>query len=281
MNKGLVVADYAIGDIQGCYQQLLQLLDKINFDTHNDRLWLVGDLVNRGPQSLDVLRFVQLLAITPVITLGNHDLHLLARAFGRIKVKQHDDSLDDILSAPDGLTLCHFLRKQKVLHHDKELNVVMTHAGIAPCWDLDKAKLLARELEKLLQGDDYLSFFDSMYGNLPDIWSDDLTGCDRLRLITNYFTRMRFCYPDGRLNLSYKGTIANAPKPLIPWFKVPNRKRLTQDVVFGHWAALQGQVDVSHLHAIDTGCLWGGDLTALRLQDKKRFTVAGLPVYDT
>lgn len=270
------MSDYAIGDLQGCYEPLQRLLELIDFDDKTDRLWFVGDLVNRGPESLDVLRFIHSLPISPVITLGNHDLHLLGSLFGEQPWKGRDDTIQAVLNAPDGENLGHWLRKQAILHYSPELNVVMCHAGIAPMWDLEQARRLAQELEHVLAGDNYKEFLNHMYGNHPDIWSDDLIGLDRLRVITNYFTRMRFCDSQGRLELGYKGTIDKAPANLYPWYNVPLRKKITADIVFGHWAALRGMSPNPKIHAIDTGCLWGGPLTALRLQDRQRFSVSGL-----
>lgn len=268
--------DYAIGDIQGCYDPLLRLLDHIQFNERSDRLWFVGDLVNRGPQSLAVLRFVKNLPLAPYVTLGNHDLHLLSRLFTDSPRQNQDDTLDDILAAPDRDDLGHWLRHQSILHHEEPLNVVMCHAGIAPVWDLTQAKQLAGELEQVLSGPDFREFLAHMYGNSPDRWSDDLRGMERLRLITNYCTRMRFCDAQGRLLLHHKGTIAATSTEMLPWFAVPNRRVVEADIVFGHWAALQGHSPHPSIHAIDTGCLWGGALTALRLQDKRRFSVPGL-----
>jgi len=270
------VSDYAIGDVQGCYEPLQRLLELIDFDEKTDRLWFVGDLVNRGPESLAVLRFVKALAITPIITLGNHDLHLLGSLFGEEPWKGHDDTVEAILKASDAEDIGHWLRTQSILHYSPEFNVVMCHAGIAPLWDLAQAQSLAQELEKALSGDNYKEFLNHMYGNNPDMWSDELAGLDRLRIITNYFTRMRFCDAQGRLELGYKGTIAKAPANLYPWYNVPQRKAIEADIVFGHWAALMGVNPNPEIHAIDTGCLWGGLLTALRLQDKQRFSVLGL-----
>lgn len=270
------MADYAIGDLQGCYQQFMSLLERIQFNPADDRLWLVGDLVNRGPDSLLVLRFLKHLPKPPRITLGNHDFHLLSRLFTDNGWRSADDTLDEILKAPDRDELGHWLRQQPVLYYDQQLNVVMSHAGIAPVWDLPKALLCARELEETLRGECFFEFLTHMYGNQPNDWSDDLQGIDRLRAICNYFTRMRFCDRRGRLDFTYKGTIADAPQHLIPWYDVPQRKPIPADMVFGHWAALSGQSAHPHLYAIDTGCLWGGRLTALRLQDKKRFTVPGV-----
>ncbi|MFC3908348.1 symmetrical bis(5'-nucleosyl)-tetraphosphatase [Legionella dresdenensis] len=269
--------DYAIGDIQGCYTPLLKLLDKIAFNDRQDRLWLVGDLVNRGPQSLEVLRFVMNLPVPARITLGNHDLHLLHKIFIKQGGRNNkDDTLDAILQADDCEEIGHWLRKQSLLYHDSELNAVMVHAGIAPVWDLAQAKNCARELEAVLSGEQYKDFLANMYGNEPVCWSDGLTGYERLRLITNFFTRMRFCDAQGCFSAGFKGSLQQAPADLMPWYEVPERKALSEDIIFGHWAALMGQCPVPNIHAIDTGCLWGGKLTALRLQDKRRFSVDGL-----
>lgn len=272
------MADYAIGDIQGCYEPLMRLLDHIQFNEREDRLWFVGDLVNRGPQSLAVLRFIKNLPLSPRITLGNHDLHLLASLFGGRPWKGHDDTIHEIIHAADGEELGHWLRKQTIIYYDSELNYVLCHAGIAPIWDLEQALVCGGELEQALAGDNYVEFLKEMYGNVPNNWSEELQGIDRLRLITNYFTRMRFCSQDGSLELSYKGGITKAPNYLFPWFLVPMRKEIEADILFGHWAALMGNCPHPRIHALDTGCLWGGQLTALRLQDKQRFSVAGVQI---
>lgn len=267
--------DYAIGDVQGCYEPLQRLLECIDFSETVDRLWFVGDLVNRGPESLAVLRFISSLPITPRVTLGNHDLHLLGSLFGGQPWKGHDDTLQEVMKASDGEELGHWLRKQSILCYSSELNVVMCHAGISPLWDLPLAKSLAKELETVLSGEHYREFLSQMYGNKPDIWSNELEGVERLRVIVNYFTRMRFCDAEGKLELSYKGTIAKAPANIYPWYEVPHRKEIEADIVFGHWAALMGVCPNPKVHALDTGCFWGGQLTALRLQDKQRFSVQG------
>lgn len=269
------MSDYAIGDVQGCYDPLQRLLEHIKFNEKEDRLWFVGDLVNRGPQSLAVLRFIKNLPLPARICLGNHDLHLLAKLFAESPRKNQDDTLHEILRAEDAEELGHWLRKQKMLHHEAQLNVVICHAGIAPSWDLILAKNCAHEVETVLAGDEYSSFLAQIYGNEPDLWAADLRGIARLRLIVNYFTRMRFCDKEGRLILSYKGTLAEAPANLVPWYEVPNRKPITADIVFGHWAALQGYSPNPNIYAIDTGCLWGGQLSCLRLQDRQRFSVSG------
>lgn len=266
------MVDYAIGDVQGCYGPLQRLLDHLQFNEHSDRLWFVGDLVNRGPESLAVLRFIKQLPIKPIITLGNHDLHLLGQLFGDHPRQNSDDTLDDIIKAPDAEELGHWLRHQSILYHDSALNIVMCHAGIAPVWTLSQAKAHALELEAILHSEHYRDYLNTMYGNEPNHWSDDLTGRARWRLMCNYFTRMRFCNDQGDLVLTYKGTIEKAPSSLYPWYNVPGRKEIEADIVFGHWAALRGQCPHPRIHALDTGCFWGGALTALRLQDKMRFS---------
>ncbi|PJD92455.1 MAG: diadenosine tetraphosphatase [Legionella sp.] len=267
------MADYAIGDVQGCFESLQYLLEVIHFDAHRDRLWFVGDLVNRGPKSLDVLRFVSQLSTKPYLSLGNHDLHLLSLVATDRRAKSSDPTLEQILIAPDCHELCDWLRRQPLLCFDSDLNVVMTHAGIAPMWTLDRAQAYAQELEAVLQGPQYIEFLQSMYGNTPTRWSPTLTGMTRLRVLCNYFTRMRFCNADGSLEFDHSGSVAQAPTTLYPWYAVPQRLELDVDVVFGHWAALEGHCPHPRIHAIDTGCVWGGTLTALRLQDKQRFSV--------
>lgn len=265
--------DYAIGDIQGCYDGLMRLLEKVDFNDRQDRLWLVGDLVNRGPSSLAVLNFIKELELTPRVTLGNHDLYLMSLIYLQETHPKKKDTLDAILKAPNAHEIGEWLRKQNILYHDETLNIVMSHAGIPPIWDLKQAKQYARELETELQGANYLNFLKNMLGNKPHTWHDDLQGNERLRIICNYFTRMRFCRSDGSLNLKYKGRLDQAPQNIIPWFKVQSRKNITAEIVFGHWASLGGINPSKTIHAIDTGFVWGGAMTALRLQDKKRFKV--------
>ena len=267
------MADYAIGDVQGCFDALQRLLALIDFNEKQDRLWFVGDLVNRGPESLAVLRFIRQLPIKPHITLGNHDLHLLCHLFDFSERHHPDDTLEAILAAPDREELGHWLRNQSILVHDEQLNIVMCHAGIAPSFSLQQAKQCAAELEDKLSGENFREFLGDMYGNEPSEWRDSLTGIARLRFICNAFTRMRFCDAWGRLILTNKGPIENADPSFYPWFAAPNRQDIDVDIVFGHWAALGGKCPNPRIHAIDTGCLWGGSLTALRLQDKRRFAV--------
>lgn len=257
---------YAIGDIQGCYDDLQRLLEKLKFDPGCDKLWFAGDLVNRGPKSLEVLRFVKGLGKRAVTVLGNHDLHLLA-------VWQHthlhfksNDTLQSILDAEDGDVLLHWLRQQPLMHYDKKLDYAMVHAGLPPQWKLKKALKLAAEVEAVLRGDDFHDFLDNMYGNKPNLWDEKLKGWDRLRFIVNCFTRLRYCSAEGKLELKQKGRPGKQEKGDLPWFQVPDRKSRKKRIIFGHWSTL-GLHLADGVRGIDTGCLWGGSLTALRLDD--------------
>jgi bis(5'-nucleosyl)-tetraphosphatase (symmetrical) len=266
------MSTYAIGDIQGCFKPFMALLDLIGFNAQHDTLWLTGDLVNRGPQSLDVLRYAAALADRHQMVLGNHDLHLLAVSCGA-REPHAGDTLQDILAAPDKDELLDWLRHRPMLVQHETLAYVMTHAGLAPSWTLQQAKRLASEVETVLRSKDWRTLFAYMYGNQPDIWSDQLTGEERIRCIINHFTRMRFCDVTGRLDLSSKVSIKNKTEHLIPWFDVQPRLNLDCKIIFGHWAALQGEVDVPNVYALDTGCVWGNQLTAMRLEDGARFAV--------
>jgi bis(5'-nucleosyl)-tetraphosphatase (symmetrical) len=263
---------YAIGDIQGCFAELEKLLAQIHFNPEHDTLWFTGDLVNRGPRSLEVLRFVKSLGEKHIIVLGNHDLHLLAVAYG-VRETHRGDTLEEILNAADKVELIDWLRHRPLLHYDKSTRFVMTHAGLAPSWSLAQARQLAHEVETVLRSDSVTVFFKNMYGNLPDRWDEHLAGMERMRCIINFFTRMRFCYVDGRIDLAYKGEIAGKPQDLIPWFDVPDRVNVNEKIIFGHWAALGGKTDAPNVYPLDTGCVWGNCLTALRLEDEKRFSV--------
>jgi bis(5'-nucleosyl)-tetraphosphatase (symmetrical) len=266
------MATYAIGDIQGCFEPLRRLLQLIAFDAERDTLWSVGDLVNRGPQSLEVLRFFKSFGDKHKVVLGNHDLHLIAVAYG-VREVQHGDTVQEILSAPDRDDLIEWLCQRPLLVYDDALGYVMTHAGLAPMWQLAEAKSIAKEVERVLRGDGRQAFLNNMYGNLPDRWDNQLSGVDRLRCAINYFTRMRFCYSDGRMNLTYKGGIENKPQDLTPWFDVKHRVNANVNIIFGHWAALQGKADMPNIFPLDTGCVWGESLTAMRLEDRKIFSV--------
>ncbi len=263
---------YAIGDVQGCYDALMRLLEHIHFDSSKDTLWFTGDLVNRGPHSLKVLRFVKQLGHRQKIVLGNHDLHLIALAFNARKSLK-EDTLSAILKASDRDELIIWLRHQPLLHHEDDF--LMVHAGLCNQWNLTQAKNYAKEVETLLQSDCVSEFLKNMYGDLPDQWNEKLTSWDRLRCITNYFTRARFCYPDGRLELKEKGTldIVNQKK-LIPWFQLKNSFGKNSKIIFGHWAALGGVTNTPNIYALDTGCVWGYKLTAMRLEDGERFSVS-------
>lgn len=265
------MATYAIGDIQGCFFALEKLLTHIQFNPVKDTLWFAGDLVNRGPQSLETLRFVKALGNKHKVVLGNHDLHLLAVYFGERK-QNRKDTLQDILTAPDCDELIHWLRMQPLLHHDATLGYIMVHAGLCSKWHLQQAKQLAHEVELQLQTDPR-DFLEHMYGDTPDEWRDDLFGADRLRCITNYFTRLRFCYADGRMNLTYKGTITDKPEELIPWFELPNPVAANSKIIFGHWAALNGECNQPDYFALDTGCVWGNCLTGVCLETRENFSV--------
>jgi len=260
------MATYAIGDLQGCYDSLLRLLDKINFDQSDDTLWFAGDLVNRGPDSLSTLRFVKNLGDSAITVLGNHDLHLLAIAAEHKTSK--DTRLLDIINADDASELLNWLRMQPLLHHDTHLNYTLVHAGIYPDWNLSEAQHYAAELETVLQGSDYLEFIINMYGNLPSLWDGNLTGWDRLRFICNAFTRMRYCETEGHLNLTHNGAPGDAPKNTQPWFEVARRKTKNDKILFGHWSTL-GRVTTKNVYALDTGCVWGGELTALRIDTEE------------
>lgn len=255
------MAVYAIGDVQGCFDELQSLLELIDFKPGLDQLWFAGDLVNRGPKSLEVLRFIR--SLNAVSVLGNHDLHLLACAHipGQRKRK---DTLTHILDAPDAAQLLDWLRHQPLLHHDTTLGYTLVHAGLPPQWDLETASACSAEVEQVLRGDGYVEFLNAMYGNKPDVWTPALTGWERLRFITNCFTRLRYCDSGGRLALEEKGPPDSQPKHLKPWFEWNSRKSRNMNILFGHWSTL-GAYDAPGIHALDTGCLWGGQLTALRL----------------
>jgi bis(5'-nucleosyl)-tetraphosphatase (symmetrical) len=262
------MATYAVGDIQGCYDELRRLLDKAGFDPVSDRLWCVGDLVNRGPDSLATLRWVKALGDRAVVVLGNHDLHLIAAALvGERRGKK--DTIDDILAAPDRDELIDWLRHRPLLHHSEKKGFTLVHAGLPPQWDLDQARACAREVEAVLQGPDAKAFLTEMYGDEPERWSDDLTGIERLRFITNCFTRLRWCDAHGRLLLHEKGGLEQPSSPgALPWFEAPGRRSANTRILFGHWSTI-GFLNRQNTWALDSGCVWGGRLTALRVRRKK------------
>jgi len=259
------MALYAIGDVQGCNDELGTLLDALQFSPDCDRLWFVGDLVNRGPDSLAVLRRIRSLGDAATVTLGNHDLHLLAVAFGSAHARS-DDTLSETLAAPDSNALVEWLATRPLLHEDCALNMCMLHAGLAPQWDLKLARQCAREFENALRRDPE-KLFDPLYGDQPDRWDDALDGQERLRFIANCFTRLRYVDADGRLLLRAKGSPKKSQtKSLIPWFEAHQARWRGPRIVFGHWSTL-GFFCNSDVIGLDTGCVWGGTLTALRLDD--------------
>ncbi|RPI16059.1 MAG: symmetrical bis(5'-nucleosyl)-tetraphosphatase [Lysobacterales bacterium] len=258
------MAIYAVGDVQGCGSELESLLHALRFDARSDRLWFVGDLVNRGPRSLEVLRLVRSLGDAAIVVLGNHDLHLLALARGAAEPAEGDESLQGILDAPDREPLLDWLQSRPMLHHDPALDVTMIHAGLPPQWDVVLARRCAAELESALRGDQSGRLFERMYGSRPDLWRDDLEGDDRLRFITNALTRLRACDGAGRLLLKHKGPPSALPAGVYPWFRAPGRRSTGRRIVCGHWSAL-GYLDEDGVLALDTGCVWGGSLTARRI----------------
>lgn len=265
------MSTYAIGDVQGCRESLECLLDTISFKPGRDELLFAGDLVARGPDSLGTLRMIYDLRDHCRVVLGNHDLHLLALAHGR-EPKRKDHDLVPILHAADGWTLLDWLRQQPLLIDLPAFNAVMTHAGIPPLWTLEQARSRAAEISAVLRSSDRQSYFDHMYGNEPAGWDDALEGPARWRVITNHFTRMRFVNMAGELELSVKGETHKAPKGFMPWFEHPERHCTGTDILFGHWAALDGHSGQPHIHALDHGCVWDGALAALRLDDLALFT---------
>lgn len=263
------MATYAIGDLQGCVEPLQRLLEKCRFDPAADRLWFVGDLVNRGPHSAEVLRLVRALGEAAVVVQGNHDLSLLMAARGLGK-RHRSDTFHHVLDAPDGAELLEWLRHRPMMH--VEGNHAMVHAGLLPQWTVAQAAALAREVEAVLRGPDFHGFLDHMWGSQPDAWNDALAGWDRLRVIVNAMTRMRFCTADGRMEFHAKGRPDSAPAGYVPWFEVPGAAWRSHVVVCGHWSALGFRCS-DNLLALDTGCLWGGCLTAARLEDGAVFQV--------
>ncbi|RTZ14940.1 bis(5'-nucleosyl)-tetraphosphatase (symmetrical) [Vibrio aquaticus] len=267
------MANYIVGDLQGCYDELQLLLEQVNFNPINDTLWVAGDLVARGPKSLEVLRFLRSLGDSAKVILGNHDLHLLAVSLGLFKIKKKDQTAP-IFSASDKNELLDWLRHQPLMAEHDEF--VMCHAGISPEWTLIDARRATKEIENILQSDQWPWLIENMYANQPDTWSEKLEGIERYRYIINAFTRMRFCFPDGRLDMECK----LPPKQIndgsmIPWFQLDSRITLEKTVLFGHWAALEGY-EGEEVIGLDTGCVWGGCLTMLRWEDKQFFTQQAL-----
>jgi bis(5'-nucleosyl)-tetraphosphatase (symmetrical) len=258
------MATWAIGDIQGCFDEFESLLRAIDFRPDRDRLWLVGDLVNRGPQSLKVLRFVRALGDSAITVLGNHDLHLLAVAAGHGQIKR-GDTLQSVLDAPDRDALLDWLRAQPLFHFDPNLGVAMVHAALAPGWSIADAAGHAGEVEAALRRDPD-NYFQHMYGDTPHRWEDALHGAQRLRVITDYLTRVRFCRPDGTYDMRAKGPPGTQPDGFLPWYELPARASAGTPVVFGHWSAV-GVIVRDDVYALDTGCVWGRQLSALNLDE--------------
>jgi bis(5'-nucleosyl)-tetraphosphatase (symmetrical) len=264
------MATYAIGDIQGCYHAFQALLERIQFNAASDRLWLVGDLINRGSGSLEVLRWCYQHRDNIQTVLGNHDLHTIAVAHG-IRKPNRSDTLQAILEAPDADVLLSWLRHQPLMVSSTDY--VMVHAGLLPQWDINQALAYAKEVESALQSETYVDFLLNMYGNTPHVWHDGLQGYDRLRAITNAMTRMRVCTAEGGLDFSFKGGLGDVPEGLIPWFNLPNRVAKEPIIIVGHWSAI-GLHQHQNVYALDTGCLWGGQLTAMCLETKQMTQVS-------
>ncbi len=259
------MATYAIGDIQGCQGALDALLGEIGFSASRDRLWFVGDLVNRGPRSVDVLRFVKGLGEAAVTVLGNHDLHLVMLAEGYSR-PHAEDTLAQVLEAPDRDELLAWLRRQPLFHSEDDY--AMVHAGLLPAWDVRRAIELSEEFGRALSGNDYRGVLAQLWGSEPARWRDDLRAAERFRVIVNAMTRMRFCTAEGVMEFHEKGPLESAPPGFMPWFRVPGRRSADHTVICGHWSAL-GFRQEGGLLALDSGCLWGGALTAVRLEDRR------------
>ncbi|CAM2809007.1 symmetrical bis(5'-nucleosyl)-tetraphosphatase [Vibrio rarus] len=267
------MSNYLVGDIQGCLDELLLLLEQVSFNPDKDTLWIAGDLVARGPKSLETLRFIRSMGDAVNVVLGNHDLHLIAISLGLHKANPKDKTLA-ILQATDCQEIIHWLRQQPLLVEHPEF--VMTHAGIYPLWTLQQAREAAQEVQSMLSGEHWQQLIQQMYGNSPDIWQESLSGMPRLRFAINALTRMRYCYHDGRLDMASKQPPELEDSAvLVPWFELNSRKKLQKTAVFGHWAALMG-IDSQQVIGLDTGCVWGNYMTMLRWEDKRYFTQAAL-----
>lgn len=268
------MATYAIGDIQGCYHAFQALLARIEFNQDKDQLWLVGDLINRGSGTLEVLRWCYAHRDNLRVVLGNHDLHALVVAEG-IVAAHRGDTLDALMVAEDRDTLLTWLRHQPLIY--KDADYLMVHAGLLPQWTVEQSMLYAAEVEDALRSKDYLHFLKHMYGNLPNHWDAELSGLDRLRVITNAATRLRICTPEGEMEFKFKGELKDVPDGYVPWFDVPKRATKDIQVIFGHWSAL-GLQQRENVFALDTGCLWGGKLTAMNLSTKAIVQVDAHPL---
>ncbi len=269
------MAIYAIGDIQGCYNELRRLIDKVAFDPTPDTLWFTGDLVNRGPDSLSVLRFVKSLGSNAITVLGNHDLHLLACALNGQKTRRKD-TFSDVLEAPDRDELIAWLTTLPLAYHDTQQDYLLVHAGLHPSWTIAHALALAREVETVLR-DEPATILREMYGDTPTQWCKSLTPRARRRFVVNCFTRIRYCRKNGQLELKSKGEPGSQGSSLAPWYTLPTRRETTTRIVFGHWSTLRlsaADRERFRVYPLDTGAVWGGQLTALRLHDRRYFSVA-------
>ncbi|PPI88636.1 diadenosine tetraphosphatase [Candidatus Pantoea edessiphila] len=262
------MSTYLIGDIHGCYKELRTLLKKVNFDSRKDTLWLTGDLVARGPYSLDVLRYVKSIDRCVKLVLGNHDLNLLAVHAGINSDKTNKD-LKNLLKAEDIDDIINWLRCQPLIQVDEQKKLIMAHAGISPQWDLKTAKMCAYEIEKVLSSNIYTLFLNSMYGNTPNDWNEKLSGLSRLRFSTNVLTRMRYCFSNGQLEMFSKNIIKSSKLSIRPWFNIKNKSISDYTIVFGHWSAIKGKGTPKKIIGLDTGCCWGGRLTLLHWEEKK------------
>ena len=263
------MATYAIGDVQGCFEELCQLIEKLQFNPHKDELWFAGDLVNRGPASLEVLRFVHALGERAKVVLGNHDIHLLAVAHA-VRALQFGDTFSDVLNAPDREVLLDWLCHRPLMHWDDTLGIAMVHAGIPPQWNLHQAQVLAQEVEFALRTEQTSIVLEKMYGNTPGRWRESQSDEERYRYIINALTRLRYCTPEGELDLQHSGAPGTQPPHFTPWFQTSQRKTAEIPIVFGHWASLKlNSENAQRLNAIhiDTGCVWGGKLTAVALPE--------------
>lgn len=275
------MSTYAIGDVQGCYSELNTLLDLIDFSPGEDRLLFTGDLVNRGPDSLEVLRLVKDMGEAAVVVLGNHDLHLLAVAHGVERLKRRD-TLDAVLNAGDGPELLEWLRFCPLAYTNIEPRCLIVHAGIVPQWSTATVMDLAREVEAELRGESFTEFFASMYGDHPQQWHDELRGPARLRVIINCLTRMRYCDEFGRMSLADKGPPGTQTDGYLPWYEVPGRRTRSERIAFGHWSTLvldEDETEAYQVYPLDRGCVWGGELLALRLEDMSYIGVPAARAY--
>lgn len=255
---------YVIGDIQGCFDELQELVDYIAFNPKKDQLWFVGDLVNRGPKSLETLRWVKSLGNSAITVLGNHDLHLLAAYIGAKEIRT-TSNLYPTLQAKDIDVLVNWLRKQSLMRYNKTFKFAMVHAGLAPQWTIKDALRYAKEVEKVLQSKKYKDFLFNMYGDKPNQWDGRLKGWNRLRTITNFMTRMRYCNNKGVMSFADKGPIGTQSSRMKPWYEISSRNSQDTTIVFGHWSTL-GYIHDHNIISTDTGCLWGGALTAVKIE---------------